>query len=371
MNVFLFDEKSLRNSFLPLTYTRSVADLHFGLFNSFERWSWLTQNTPKLYTDNVSLSSDDLLVSSHVVVTKELIVKVDELKENSSLWYGDFLVARRGGFNVCSNEIRIDVDVVFLESLWDLIAKGGGVLAKDLELIRKRSYGKDLEDKKSVIYGKKTLFIGEDVSIRSVIFNLEKGPIYIGDGAKINEGTVIYGPAVIGANTVVTPNSKLLGDVYLGEKCVVGGEVKRSYIHANSNKAHEGYMGDSILGEWCNLGAGTNISNLKNNFGEIKMWSYDKKEIVSTNRMKAGVLMGDYCKTAIGSRINSGTTMGVGTVIFSSELTHKYYSNFSWGDKRFDFDKFMQSAKVMWKINEVSYSDEAERNLNLLYLKES
>lgn len=367
MNVFLVDNIDLKKSFLPLTYTRSIASLRLGKFNFFERWDWFTNQTPTLFNEASIIKEEDLLVSSHVLVTKDFIDRALDLNENTSLWMGNRFLARKGSQKLNTEEHKIQVEVTYLESIWDLTEKSAQVLESDLELIKKRHYSSDIQDPYTIVYAKKNLFVSEGVTIKAAILNAEKGPIFIDKNAQILEGAVIHGPAFIGKNTTVTPNSKLLGGVYLGPSCVVGGEMKRSYIHAYSNKAHEGYLGDSILGSWCNLGAGTNVSNLKNNFGDIRMWSYGENKVVKTTRWKAGVLMGDYCKTSIGSRINSGTTMGVGTVVFDSELSAKYYKNFSWGAEKYDFDKFIDSARRMWEINGLKGDQKLENRLRSLF----
>jgi UDP-N-acetylglucosamine diphosphorylase/glucosamine-1-phosphate N-acetyltransferase len=304
------------------------------------------------------VEDNDLLISSHVVVTKEFIEQAESLQVNESLWQGAYLLAKKGDLKLSATENKVQVELTYLTSLWDLTEKSSEVLKSDISLVRKRKYGIDIVDKHTVAYNRKEIFIEEGAVTRAAILNAENGPVFISKGAQILEGTVIYGPAFIGENTIVGTNSRLLGGTFIGQKCVLGGEIKRSYIQGNTNKAHEGYLGDSILGEWCNLGAGTNVSNLKNNFGNIKMWSYADDKVVDSERWKAGVLMGDYCKTAIGSRINSGTTMGLATVIFSPELTDKFYTNFSWGDEVYDFEKFIITARKMWELNGF---DEMER----------
>jgi len=367
MKVFLFDNSELRPDFLPLVYTRSIADLRLGIFSFRQRWFWFSNSDANLLEVDSIVDKADLLVSSHAVVTKEFVELAINLAEGTSIWMGDLLLARKGGLELSPEENRIQYKLTYLNTIWDLTEKAQKVLTSDITLIRKRKYAFDIEDKHTIVYRKNKVFVEEGVITKAAILNAENGPIFLAKNAKILEGAVIYGPAYIGENTIVGANSKLLGGTYIGGNCVVGGEVKRSYIQSNSNKAHDGYMGDSVLGEWCNLGAGTNISNLKNNFGDIKMWSYKESEIVDSGRWKAGVLMGDYCKTSIGSRINSGTTMGVGTVIFSPELTNKFYDNFSWGSEKFDFDKFIDSAQKMWEVNKFEASDKLIGLLEELY----
>ena len=351
MKVFLFENSGSETKFLPLVFTRAVADLRLGIFDFHERWHWFTNTTSVSLVKNSIVGSDDLLVSSHVVVTAEFVELATNLIEGSSLWLGDVLLARKGSLDLSPVENKVQIKVTYLESLWDLTEKAEEVLISDIALLKKRKFGLDIKDKHTVVYKATKVFIEEGVITRSAILNAEQGPIFLAKNAQVLEGAVIYGPAYIGENSIVGAGSKLLGGTYIGKNCVVGGEIKRSYIHANSNKAHEGYLGDSILGEWCNLGAGTNVSNLKNNFGEIGMWSYKDSKVQKSGRWKAGVLMGDYCKTSIGTRINSGTTMGVGSVILSSELTNKFYRNFSWGTDSYDFKKFLTTAQKMWELN--------------------
>ncbi len=351
MNVYFFDNPSLKASFLPLTFTRSVADLRLGIFNFHERWHWLTNSSSTFLKEDTVIEPTDLLISAHAVITKEFVALATTLVAGDSLWMDDVLLARKGSLKLSPSENKIQFKVTYLTSLWDLTEKGKEVLDSDITLVKLNKATFDIEDEHTVVYNKDQVFVAEGAVTRAAVLNAENGPIFLAKNAQVLEGTVIYGPAYIGENTIVGVNSKLLGGTYIGSNCVVGGEIKRSYIQANSNKAHDGYLGDSVLGEWCNLGASTNVSNLKNNFGDIKMWSYASSEVVESGRWKAGVLMGDYCKTSIGSRINSGTTMGVGVTVFSPELSDKFYNHFSWGTEKYDFDKFLLAAEKMWEIS--------------------
>ena len=195
------------------------------------------------------------------------------------------------------------------------------MLASDFHLLSDEEYNSGVNDEHTICYNSDNILVGSKVKLRACHLNAEEGPIIIDDRAQVLEGAVVHGPAYIGKNTVIMPTTKLLGNISIGSKCNIGGELKRSYIQANTNKSHEGYLGDSVVGEWCNFGAGTNVSNLKNNFGEIPMYDYETDKIGHTTRWKAGVLMGDYTKLAIGSRINSGTVMGVAVIKFDPFLT--------------------------------------------------
>ena len=201
------------------------------------------------------------------------------------------------------------------------------------------------------------------------MINASMGPVYIGKGAEIMEGSVIRGPFAMGEGACLKLGTKVYGATTLGPRCVVGGEIKNSILFGYSNKAHDGYLGDSVIGEWCNLGAGTTNSNLKNNASEVKIWT-PKGELNAG--LKCGVLMGDFSRTAINTSINTGTVIGVGCNVFGTGLTPKYIPNFSWGSegvKRYEFEKGLLDIEGWKKLKRQILSDDEKSILKYIYEK--
>ncbi|MCU0354028.1 MAG: glucose-1-phosphate thymidylyltransferase, partial [Cytophagales bacterium] len=186
-------------------------------------------------------------------------------------------------------------------------------------------------DRHTVVYNPEQVFLEPGARVRACILNADTGPIYIGKDADIQEGSIIRGPFAIGTESVVALGAKLRGDITVGPYCKVGGEISNSVLFAHSNKGHEGYLGNSVLGEWCNLGADTNNSNLKNDYGTVKQWSYAHNDFVDTGRQFVGLVMGDHSKAGINTMFNTGTVVGVSANVFGGDFPPRHVPSFTWG----------------------------------------
>ncbi len=355
MNLILFDTPQM-NKLYPLTLTRAIADVRIGIFTIKERWEHLTKKTAYIVTDPAIQplyqdipSGDYLLIDSSVFPEAEILQAVFELKTGEGLRDNEGIVAGRCSINNTPvyttkwEELFSDTLTLIkqkrLRYPYQLFQWNDEYIRFDFTIVSK--VGFSVTPKESVfLQNPAQIFIEEEAQLNHCILNASVGPIYIGKGATIMEGSSIRGPFALCAGGTVKMGTKVYGATTVGPNCVVGGEVKNSVFFGNSNKAHEGYIGDSVIGEWCNLGAGTSNSNMKNTAGEVKIWNYFHEDYISAGT-KCGVIMGDHSKTAINTSINTGTVIGVCCNVFGEGLTEKVIPDFSWGtkDTRYELSK--------------------------------
>jgi len=353
MQKIIFTEEYCKPENLhPFTYTRHIQDIRVGILTIREKWErYLKLPSADKWEDyyldtgdsvriDKQIGNDEyLLVHANVLPTAAIISQIRKLKN------GEFLAsAGEGGvaFKFSRKEvlglhtIRISRSVEFkadtqaIHYPWQIVHLNGWAIREDFELLTKGRKSKPVS-RTNRVSKPSQVFLEPGVKMEHCILNAEEGPIYIGKNAVIMEGTSIRGPVAICEGAVVKMGTKIYGATTIGPHCTVGGEIKNSVLFGYSNKAHDGYLGDSVLGEWCNLGAGTTNSNVKNNAGEVKYWiDADKKEMSAGN--KAGLLMGDHSKAAINTSFNTGTMVGICcNVVSPGGLTPKYIPNFSWG----------------------------------------
>ncbi|MGB4846071.1 MAG: putative sugar nucleotidyl transferase [Ferruginibacter sp.] len=352
MQKIIFTEEYCKPENLhPFTYTRHIQDIRIGILTIREKWErYLKISSADKWEDNYldgpqsikiekSIGAADyLLVHANVLPTKAIVSKIKKLKN------GEFLTSGKEGgmaFKFSNKEvlglhkIKINRPVEFKGEIkaihypWQIFQLNDWAIREDFELLTAGRKSKAISKTNKLIKPSQ-IFVEASAKTEHCFINAEDGPVYIGKNAVLMEGSMLRGPVAICEGGVVKMGTKIYGATTIGPFCTVGGEIKNSVLSGYSNKAHDGYLGDSVLGEWCNLGAGTNNSNVKNNAGEVKYWvDADKKEI-STGQ-KGGLLMGDYSKAAINTSFNTGTVVGVCCNIVSPGLTPKLISNFSWG----------------------------------------
>lgn len=202
------------------------------------------------------------------------------------------------------------------------------------------------------------------------IINAETGPVYIGKEAQVMEGCMIRGPLALCEKSVIKMGAKIYGATTIGPNCVVGGEIKNSVIFGNSNKSHDGYLGDSVIGEWCNLGAGTSNSNMKNNASEVRMWNQSQKDLITSGLSKCGLIMGDYSRAAINTTFNTGTLVGICANIFGEGLPPKFIPNFTWGNKglsKYEFEKALADIDKWKKLKDDVLTEKEKMQLKLIF----
>jgi UDP-N-acetylglucosamine diphosphorylase/glucosamine-1-phosphate N-acetyltransferase len=355
MNIILFDTEA-RKSLFPLTLTRSVADLRMGIFTIRERWERMTGVSAFVLTSSYlqplyesPVSGECILVDSCVMPTPELIQVILSLGSNQGIEDKNGLIAGR----LSSNDLPSVADIgQFFEKLttvatvkrlryaFELFQWNQEMIELDFALVKKGRISNDTNDTVHVSKVSK-IFVEDGAILDHCILNASSGSIYIGKNATVMEGCVIRGPFALCEGAVLKMGAKVYGATTIGPYSMGGGEIKNSIITGYSNKAHDGYLGDSVIGEWCNLGAGTSNSNVKNTGGVVQLWNYAANETVPAGN-KCGVIMGDYSRTAINSSINTGSVIGVSANVFGSGLLPKLIPDFAWGcssEKTYNIEK--------------------------------
>jgi UDP-N-acetylglucosamine diphosphorylase / glucose-1-phosphate thymidylyltransferase / UDP-N-acetylgalactosamine diphosphorylase / glucosamine-1-phosphate N-acetyltransferase / galactosamine-1-phosphate N-acetyltransferase len=321
--MIILSDKNFRENLFPFTHTRHTADIRIGMLTIREKWELLTGK--KVSVDE---NANGIHIPANIIPTKENFeIILDAANKNVSL---------------------IETETIKIISFpWHIFQLNDYALRKDYDLLCTGKTSSILDDSNKVI-SPENIFVEEGTKITLCSLNASTGPIYIAKNAEIMEGSMIRGPFYLGNNSVVKMGSKIYGGTTIGPNCVVGGEIKNSVLFANSNKAHDGYLGDSVLGEWCNLGAGTSNSNVKNNGGTVGYTLQENsQEIFAGN--KAGLLMGDYSRVAINTSFNTGSVVGVCCNVFGEVMPAKFISNFTWGKEKYIFDKAIQDI-INWKV---------------------
>ncbi len=347
MNLILFDDLSIWKNLLPLTYTRPTAECRIGILTIREKWekylqvsaSWLTQE----YLSQkfpVTLTQSNLFVNGALCPDEKLIDAILILKPGQYLCSESHVLAANLAQETLPSQLAlIDKQQIvtyssphtLITQTWELFVNNGAELRKDFVILTKDRVSQPLNDQHTITYCPENIFIEEGVKIRASVLNAENGPIYIGKNAEIREGSLIKGPFSMGEGAILNMGSKMRGDNTIGPFCKVGGEVSNSIFFERSNKLHDGFVGSSVIGSWCNLGGGTSTSNMKNNFGEIKVWNYANDTYTNTYRQFAGMIMGDFSKAGVNSMFNTGTVVGVSCNIFGGGFPPKFIPSFSWG----------------------------------------
>lgn len=354
MAVILFDP-SYRNLLAPLSTTKALAQFHFGLLSVKERWELLLNEpsyihtTPylqDLYTTPLSnggsnLSEDHIWIDASVLPNESLVKKIKGLQlgdclidefglvaGKSNLPYNEFDPANTTAYFSQANKIDHTLRIRFP---WEIMQINDAIIRSDYEIVTANRTSQPIPSTVNTI-GANEIFIEEGAKLNFCTLNASTGPIYIGRKAEIMEGSSIRGPFAIGYNSVVKMNSRIYGGTSLGPYCMGGGEIKNAVMMGYSNKAHDGYLGDAVIGEWCNLGAGSSNSNLKNSAGTINIFSMGLNDYVSVGQ-KCGVIMGDYSRVAINSSLNTGSMIGVSCNVFGEGLLHNSIPHFSFGVK--------------------------------------
>ena len=347
-NIILFDDYS-NTRFLPLTYTRPIGELRIGILTIREKWEkWLEGKASYITKQELSekypvvVENDNFIVNSAVLPDRQICSIIRHLDENEALLKNGELIAARldeEQFEKLMKDEDIEelqgyeldeTSLTKLEDITDLFRLNDAALRSDFELITAGRTSAPLSES-NLVSGAENIFVEEGAEVECAMINASTGPIYIGKNAKILEGAMLRGPIALCENSVIKMGAKIYGATTLGPHSKVAGEVSNCVILGHSNKGHEGYLGDSVLGEWCNLGADTNVSNLKNNYGKVKRWDYATQDFKQTDLQFCGLVMGDHSKAGINTMFNTGTVVGVCANIYGSGFPPKFIPSFAWG----------------------------------------
>ncbi|MEE1226176.1 MAG: GlmU family protein [Bacteroidales bacterium] len=381
MNYILFDAS--RNSLLPLTYTRPVCDIRIGILTIREKWEkYLGEKTSTITEDYLSVkyptlqSEEMMLINGSICPTLKLVEAIKGLKIGQALVSGNNVVAiykTREQFlseEDSTQEIEVCEDFIKITNPWDIFALNDKALRDDFQLLTKGRKSAPLSDTNRVV-GEENIFVEEGAEVEFAILNAKEGPIYIGKDAQIMEGSVVRGPLAMCEHSVLKMSSKIYGATTLGPHVKVGGEVSNVVIFGYSNKAHDGFIGNSVIGEWCNIGADTNASNLKNTYEEVRVWSIEKNTFVPTGQTFFGTIMGDHSKCGINTMFNTGTVVGVSSNIYGHGYQRNYIPSFAWGGimglKSYDIDKAIEVAEKMYQRRNIQMSQEDKSILRNVY----
>ena len=371
MNVILFD--SNRSNFYPLSYTRPISEFRIGILTIKEKWMHYYKNI-STKTENYLVSKypirkqkENLWIDASVLPSKELKTELDSLRNGEALDSNGKIIAFKNLNYSFKNLNRINTTILIysIENIWDIFSDNGREIEADFKLLTKARKSQKVSDTNTVIG--KHIFIEKGAKISCSILNAENGPIYIGKNTEIMEGAIIRGPFAMGEKAVLKMGAKIYGPTTLGPQCKVGGEVNNSVFFGYSSKAHDGFLGNSVIGEWCNLGADTNNSNLKNNYAEVKLWNYEMERFKKTGLQFCGLIMGDHSRCGINTMFNTGTVIGVSANIFGSGFPRNFVPSFSWGGvSGFQVYKLPKVFEVASKVFERRKLDFDENEQNIL-----
>ncbi|APX99822.1 GlmU family protein [Lacinutrix venerupis] len=342
MNYILFDGPA-RNQLLPFTYTRPVADIRVGILTIREKWEKHLQTTTTTVTEDylsekwpmVELETN-VMINSSFCPTEALVEKIRGLKENQAIFKDEEVIAfftKEGQEDIdlsTFEAIEFEDETITIEHTWDIFSKNAEAITQDFKLITQDRTSQPIPKSNNII-GAEHIFIEEGAKLEFTTLNANTGPIYIGKNAEIMEGSVVRGPLALCDNATLKLATKIYGATTVGPHSKVGGEVNNSVLFGYSNKGHDGFLGNSVLGEWCNLGADTNNSNLKNNYAEVRLWDYETEGFAKTGLQFCGLMMGDHSKCGINTMFNTGTVVGVNANIFGSGFPRNFVPSYSWG----------------------------------------
>jgi len=378
-NIILFDNQR-REQLLPFTFTRPICEIRVGALTIREKWaiqlngrvSFITQDYLSDKYD-ITISEVNYLVNGAVLPNPELCSLISQMESGQAMLANGELIAAvldREQFNrlmyddieeLDSFEIAVSM-FKRLNHIWDIFLLNEEAILTDFDLLTTGKVSKKISNTNTVIGANNLIFLAPGSRVEGATLNSTKGPIYIGNNAEVMEGALIRGPFALGDSGTVKMGAKIYGPTSAGPHCTLAGEMKNVVMFGHSNKGHEGYLGDSVIGEWCNLGAGTNCSNLKNNWKPVKIWDYCSQKFVQTGHLKAGVFMGDYTMTGINSMLNTGTVVGLCCNVFGGGYAPRYIPSFSWGGQdnlaTYLPEKAFEAIERMLAIKEVVLSPE-------------
>ncbi|KIC93869.1 putative sugar nucleotidyl transferase [Flavihumibacter solisilvae] len=392
MQSIIFSEEYCRpENLFPFTLTRRIQDIRVGILTIREKWEKLL-NLPsydkwegdykegeRSFTiDSAIAEGDYLLVHANILPTPELVAAV------AALVPGEMLVSSSDGAIALHfskkhvtglHRIKVEKttnfegDVFSICNPWEIFMQNDRAIRLDFEVLTSGRTSGVISDTNK-ISGKENVFVEPGVYMEHCIINATTGPVYIGKDAVVMEGCFIRGPLAMGEKAVLKMGTKVYGATTIGPYCIAGGEIKNAVMMGYSNKAHDGYLGDAVIGEWCNLGAGTSASNVKNNAGQVFVYHPASEGGIGNAGIKCGLIMGDYSRSAINTSFNTGTVVGVSSSIFGSGLSPKYIPNFSWGSegvRKYDFDKAIRDISNWKKLKDSTLSAREENILKYIY----
>lgn len=380
---YILSDGDYRKAMLPFTFTRPVAEIRIGILTLREKWEkWLQTQVSFRTEDYLSkkfplvAADENVVIIGSILPDAPLVQQIKQLGMGQALIYKNEVVAY--GTNEPEKPFRLDdyenveykSEVFALKNTWDIFSRNGEALEADFELLTKGRKSAPISDTNSLIHPER-IFVEEGATVEHSILNATKGSIYIGKKAEIWEGSLIRGGFALCDHAIVKMGGKIYGPTTVGPYGKVCGEINNSVIFGHSSKGHEGYLGNSVLGEWCNIGAASNNSNLKNNYAKVRLWNYDTETFDHTGLQFCGLMMGDHSKTAINTMFNTGTVIGVNSNIYTPGFPRNFIPSFSWGGasgfKEYQPKKASEAAKVMMARRGKEFDEVEESILNKVF----
>jgi UDP-N-acetylglucosamine diphosphorylase/glucosamine-1-phosphate N-acetyltransferase len=373
MNYILFDG-TVRNALLPFTFTRPVADIRVGILTIREKWEKYFGATTTTLTEEYLMEKypmvemeQNIMINASFLPNAKLVSLIQNLVTNQAVVFGEEIVA----FHTNDTQEEVDFDqydcvvydgdLIQIENTWDIFSKNDRAIREDFELLTADRVSQPIPKSVNVI-APENIFIEAGAKLEFVTLNAATGPIYIGTNAEIMEGSVIRGPFALCESGRVKLATKVYGATTVGPHSVIGGEVNNSVLFGYSNKGHDGFLGNSVLGEWCNIGADSNNSNLKNNYEEVRLWSYETEGFAKTGLQFCGLMMGDHSKCGINTMFNTGTVVGVSANIFGAGFPRNFVPSYSWGGASgfttYITSKAFQTAKIVMARRNVEFTEQ-------------
>lgn len=341
MNYILFDG-TVRSQLLPFTFTRPVADIRIGILTIREKWEKYLKSTTSTITEDYLTNKwpmveleENIMINASYMPTEELVKQITDLKPGEAIFHDEDVVAffayedQDVDFDTCTS-IELEGKPFKFEYTWDIYKLNGEAIKADFELLTAGRKSQPISSTNQVSTPE-NIFLEEGAKVECAILNASEGYMYIGADAEIMEGSIVRGSLALCEHATLKLGAKIYGPTTVGPHSKVGGEVNNSVIIGYSNKGHDGFLGNSVLGEWCNIGADTNTSNLKNNYAEVRLWDYASEGFAPTGLQFCGLMMGDHSKCGINTMFNTGTVVGVSANIFGAGFPRNFIPSFSWG----------------------------------------
>ena len=382
MNYILFDG-DFRNALLPFTYTKPVADLRIGILTIREKWEkYLGLTTTTITEDYLEEKypmvemPENIMINASFCPNDGLVGMVKNLSEKEAIFKGEDVIAfyttdtqEEVNFEDYK-QVEFTEDVLQIKNTWDIFSLNDKAIEQDFNLITKNRKSQPIPAGVNTV-NQENIFLEEGAKLTFCTLNASTGPIYIGKDAEIMEGCIVRGALAMCDNSVLKLGAKIYGATTIGPHSKVGGEVNNSVLMGYSNKGHDGFLGNSVLGEWCNLGADTNNSNLKNNYAEVRLWDYNTGRFAKTGLQFCGLMMGDHSKCGINTMFNTGTVVGVSANIFGSGFPRNFIPSFSWGGAsgftEYKTNKVFEVANEVMKRRKISFDNIEKRILENVY----
>ena len=382
MNYILFDG-AVRNQLLPFTFTRPVADIRIGILTIREKWekflgSTTTTVTEEYLSDKFPMVEleQNVLINASFCPSENLVLLIKNLQENQAIFYNDEPLAfyakedQEIDFDAFTITQYTDDDVLRIENTWDIFEKNHQAIKRDYDVLTQGRTSEAIPQT-TIAFNPEHIFIEKGAKVMCASLNATDGPIYIGEDTVLMEGATIQGPFALCEHSSVKMGAKIYGGTTIGPHCKVGGEVANSVMMGYSNKGHDGYMGNSVLGHWCNLGADTNTSNLKNNYAQVRLWDYDTERFAKTGTQFCGLMMGDHSKCGINTMFNTGTVVGVSANIFGAGYPRNFIPSFTWGGssgmETYNTTKAFEVAAVVMARRGLEFDTQEEAVLNEVF----